>query len=182
MQVDLQQYQNFFSRRNQFLRLIWQISWFLLARPFPRSLGNSWKLFLLRIFGAKIHPTAVVYSTARIYMPWKLHMQEYSCIAPHVNCYNVDDIFIGSHSTISQYSFLCTASHDISDSRNRLIHQPIIIENQAWLGACCFIGMGVTIGEGSVVGAKSYVYKNIAAWTVVSGNPAKFLKKRKLVK
>ena len=103
-------------------------------------------------------------------------------IAPHVNCYNVDDIFIGSHSTISQYSFLCTASHDISDSRNRLIHQPIIIENQAWLGACCFIGMGVTIGEGSVVGAKSYVYKNIAAWTVVSGNPAKFLKKRKLVK
>ena len=47
-------------------------------------------------------------------------------------------------------------------------------------GADVFIGMGVTIGEGAVVGARASVYKNVAPWTVVGGNPAKFIKKRVL--
>ena len=176
--VDLSKYQNQFSRKNQLARLIWTITWTIFARPLPRSLGNFWKIFLLRLFGAKIHSKAVIYSTARIYMPWNLEMDAYACLSPEVDCYNVDKIRIGAHSTISQKTYLCNASHNVTLSNNPLIHKPIIIEDQVWVGANAYIGMGVTIGKGAVVGANACVYKDVEPWTIVGGNPAKFIKNR----
>lgn len=176
--VNLSNYQNRLSKRNQVARFIWNLIWTVFARPFPRSVGNQWKLFLLRLFGAKVHRTSVVYSTVRIYMPWNLEMAEFSCLSPEVDCYNVDKIFIGAHSTVSQKTYLCSASHDVTKSTHPLITAPIIIEDQVWIGADAFIGMGVTIGQGAVVGATASVYKNVSPWTIVGGNPAKFIKNR----
>lgn len=178
--VDLSKYQNTLSRKNQIDRFVWTIVWTVFARPLPRSLGNGWKLFLLRLFGAKVHPKAVVYSNVRIYMPWNLEMEAYSCLSPEVDCYNVAKVKIGAHSTVSQKTYLCTASHDITKSHNPLITAPIIIEDQAWIGASAFIGMGVTIKQGAVVGATASVYKDVEPWTVVGGNPAKLIKKREI--
>jgi putative colanic acid biosynthesis acetyltransferase WcaF len=178
--IDLSQYKNNLSKGHQIKRLVWNVVWFLFARPFPRSIGNSWKLFLLRLFGAKIHKTANVYSSVKIYTPWNLVMKEYSCLAPEVDCYNVDMVIIGANATVSQKTYLCTASHDITKSDNPLITAPIIIEDQSWIGADVFVGMGVTIGEGAVVGAKAAVFKNVEPWTIVGGNPVKFIKKRVL--
>ena len=56
--------------------------------------------------------------------------------------------------------------------------KPIVIEAQAWVAADAFVGMGVTIGEGAVVGARAAVFKDVEPWTVVGGNPAKFIKNR----
>lgn len=179
--IDLSQYKNSLSRKNQFVRLLWTITWGLLARPLPRSLGNNWKIFLLRLFGAKIHKTAVIYSSVTIYMPWNLEMKAHSCLAPHVDCYNVDKITLGANSTVSQKSYLCTASHDINKSDIPLITSPIIIEDQAWIGADVFIGMGVTVGQGAVVGARAATFKNVEPWTIVGGNPAKIINKRKIL-
>ena len=105
-------------------------------------------------------------------------MEKYSCLASEVNCYNVALIRIGANTTVSQGAFLCTASHDITNPLNPLITAPIVIEDQAWIGAKAYIGMGVTIMQGAVVGATASVYKNVEPWTVVGGNPAKFIKKR----
>ena len=113
--VDLTNYKSELGKRNQIKRLIWQIVWCIFAKLFPKRLGNSWKNFLLKLFGAKIHKTAVVYSSAKVYAPWNLEMEEYACLASQVDCYNVDKVFIGKHTTISQKSYLCTASHDISN-------------------------------------------------------------------
>jgi len=179
-QIDLSKYQNALSRKNQIARFLWVVVWGLFARPIPRSLLSGWKRFLLRCFGGKIHKTAVIYSNVRIYMPWNLEMEQFSCLAPEVDCYNAAKIKIGAHSTISQKSYLCSASHDITDKHLPLITAPIIIEDQAWIGASAFIGLGVTIGQGAVVGATASVYKDIEAWTVVGGNPAKFIKKREI--
>lgn len=177
-QLDLSQYHNTLSRKHQTIRLLWTVTWSLLAKPLPRSIGSGWKRFLLKLFGAQIDSTAVVYSSARIYYPPNLIMEKYSCIASDVDCYNVAPVRIGANATVSQGAFLCTASHDITDPHNRLITAPIIIENQAWIAAAAFVGMGVTIGEGAVVGARAAVFKDVEPWTVVGGNPAKFIKKR----
>lgn len=177
-QIDLSKYHNALSWKHQVIRLLWEIVWGLLVRPLPRSLGLGWKRTLLRLFGAKIHPTAVVYSSAKIYFPRNLIMDAYSCLASDVDCYNVDVIHIGANATVSQGAFLCTASHDITNSLNPLITAPIVIEDQAWVAADAFIGMGVTVGQGAVVGARAAVFKNVEPWTVVGGNPAKFIKKR----
>ena len=180
--VDLSHYHNSLSRQHQFIRLIWCVVWMLFARPLPRSIGSGWKRFLLRCFGAKIHRTAHVYSTAKIYYPANLMMEEYSCMSSDVECYNVDFVKISANTTVSQGAFICTASHDISSPQHPLITSPIILEDQVWVGAKAFIGKGVTVGQGAVVGATASVYRDVEPWTVVGGNPAKFIKKRVIKK
>ena len=176
--IDLSQYHNALSRKNQIIRMLWTIVWGIFARPLPRSVGSGWKRFLLRLFGAQIAPTAVVYSSAKVYYPANLIMEAYSCLASDVDCYNVAPITIGANSTVSQGAYLCTASHDITNPLNPLITAPIVIEDQAWVAAGAFVSMGVTIGQGAVVGARAAVFKSVEPWTVVGGNPAKFIKER----
>lgn len=173
-------YQNKLGRRHQFLRLIWNAVWLIGARWLPRSAGTGWKRTLLRMFGADVASTACVYSSTRIYYPPNLTMHPYSCLASEVDCYNVAPIVIGTHVTVSQKTTLCTASHDIADRNHQLITRPITICDDAWVAAEAFVGPGVTIGEGAVVGARAAVFKDVEAWTVVGGNPAKFIKKRVL--
>jgi putative colanic acid biosynthesis acetyltransferase WcaF len=105
-------------------------------------------------------------------------MDEYSCLGPFVDCYCVAPIKIGAHATVSQYSFLCTASHDIEQTQMPLVTAPIQIGAGAWIAADVFVGPGVTVGDGAVVGARSTLLKDVEPWAVVAGNPARFIKKR----
>lgn len=160
------------------LRFVWNIVWPLATCMLPRSTGMCWKRMLLRLFGAQIDATAQVYSSARIYYPPNLVMEAYSCLDERVNCYNVAPISIGANTTVSQGAFLCTASHDITHPLNLLVTAPIRLEDQVWVAAEAFVGMGVTLGQGAVVGACAVVVKDVAPWTVVGGNPARFIKNR----
>lgn len=178
--TNLSKYENRLGRKHQAVRMLWNILWPLTTWFLPRSLGMGWKRSLLRMFGAKVHPTAQVYSSARIYYPANLTMEAYSCLADGVECYNVAPVTVGAHSTISQGSLLCTASHDITDSHHRLVTAPIVVEDQVWIGARAYIGMGVVVRQGAVVGATASVYKTVEPWTVVGGNPARFIKKREI--
>lgn len=178
--IDLSGYENRLGRKHQVVRMLWNILWPLTTWFLPRSLGMGWKRSLLRMFGAKVHPTAQVYSSARIYYPANLTMEAYSCLADGVECYNVAPVTVGAHSTISQGTLLCTASHDITDSHHRLVTAPIVVEDQVWIGARAYIGMGVVVRQGAVVGATASVYKTVEPWTVVGGNPARFIKKREI--
>lgn len=54
--------------------------------------------------------------------------------------------------------------------------KPIMIHKNAWIGMNVIVLKGVEIGEGAVVGAGSVVTKDVPAWTVVAGNPAKIIK------
>ena len=94
--------------------------------------------------------------------------------------YCVDKVYIGPHATISQFTHLCTASHDIHCPHMRLITAPIRIEASAWVCADAFVGPGVRIGDGAVVAARAVAVKDVEPWTVVGGNPAKFIKRREL--
>lgn len=182
MKVDLSKYHNRHTLKNQFFRILWSMVYYVLFRTFPSRLFNKWRIFLLKCFGAKIEYSCDVYNSVKIWAPWNLVMGKYSCLGPGVDCYNVDKIIIGDNTVISQKTFLCTCSHDITDSLNPLITAPVIIESQVWVAAECYVGMGVTIHEGAVIGAKGCVFKNIDSWSIVGGNPAKFIKKRIIIK
>ena len=159
------------SFRNKAGRAIWHIIWLLLFRPTPRSF-HLWRSFLLKLFGAKLGKAVHCYPSARIWAPWNLEMGDHSCLSEQVDCYCVDKIRIGAHATVSQYSFLCTASHDYTDLSMPLMTAPIVIGEHAWVTADVFVGPGVSIGEGAVVTARSSVFSDIEPWVVVSGNPA----------
>ncbi len=163
-------------------RVIWYLINNTIFRCLPGKPLRYIRNGLLKLFGAKIPWRIPIYCSVNIYMPWNLIVGEYSCIGPHVTIYNKDLIQIGDDVVISQKAYLCTASHNISDPQMKLVKKPIIIENRAWIASEAFIGMGVTIGEGAVVGARAAVFRNVEAWTVVGGNPARPIKKRKLNK
>ncbi len=176
--IDLSRYQDKLTLTNKLARVLWRTVAAVLFRPFGSSWLMPWRRFILVIFKAKLGKGVQIYSSARIWAPWNLEMEDYSCIAPEVDCYNVDKIKIGRNSVVSQKAYLCTASHDITDPLHPLITAPIRIEDQAWIAADSFVGMGVNIGQGAVVGARAAVFKNVEPWTVVGGNPAKFIKTR----
>lgn len=178
----IEKYQDNLTLTNKSRRLIWNITCLFLFRPFSLPYFRNWRIFVLRCFGAKIGEGCVVHSNAEIWDPKNLSVGKYTCIGPQTKIYNPARIFLGDKVTISQYAYLCTASHDISDKKNILITESIRVESFAWVAADAFVGMGVTIGEGAVVGARAAVFKDVEPWTVVGGNPAKFIKKRVIEK
>ncbi|MFZ4699314.1 MAG: hypothetical protein ACOYMG_04635, partial [Candidatus Methylumidiphilus sp.] len=158
---------------------MWNLVWLLLYRPSPVLL-HGWRRFLLRVFGAKIGRGAHPYPSAKIWAPWNLEMGDHSCLSHYVDCYCVDRVTLGAYTTVSQYSFLCTASHDYTDISMPLITAPITLGNRVWVTADVFIAPGVTIGDGAVITARSSVFQDIQAWTVAKGNPARPVKPRLL--
>ena len=107
-------------------------------------------------------------------------MGAYACLSADVDCYTVAPITIGDNATVSQGVKLCTAGHDISSRVMELTTAPIAIQANAWIAGWSIVLPGVTIGEGAVVAAGAVVTKDVEPWTVVGGNPAKFIKKREL--
>ena len=158
--------------RGKLARALWQVVWLLLFRPSPVPL-HAWRRFLLRLFGATIEARTTPYPSVRVWAPWNLTMRMHSCLGPYVDCYCVDKVELGRHVTVSQYSFLCTATHDFRKKGMPLITAPIVIQDHAWITADAFIGPGVTIGQGSVIGARSVVTRDTDPWTVVAGIPGR---------
>jgi len=136
---------------------------------------------MLKAFGAKIDHKAYIYASCKVFAPWNLIVGR-ACIGPHTQVYNKAMITIGNDSVISQGAFLCSASHDIVSTMLPLKTASISIGDNVWVASDAFIGMGVTVGEGAVVGARAAVFKSVEPWTVVGGNPAQFIKKRVIEK
>ena len=158
-------------------RLAWGAVQSTLFAWSPRPLFR-WRAVLLNLFGAKLHPRARVYPRAKIWYPPNLTMGRNATIADHVDCYSVEPVTIGEGTTISQYSYLCGATHDFDDPGFPLVPMPITIGARVWIAADVFVSPGVTIGEGAVVGARSSVFRDIEAWTVYAGSPARALRPR----
>jgi len=162
-------------------RAIWNVVAAILFRPFITSVFRLWRISLLKLFGAKVTWDANVYASVKIWAPWRLQMGHRACLGPNVICYNQDWVILKDDAVVSQYSYLCTASHDVEKQNtadDSLIIAPIVLEKKSWVGSRAFIGLGVQVGENAIVGATASVYKSVEANTIVGGNPAKVLKQR----
>ena len=166
-----------FSFSHRAYRAAWAIAWLVLARWTP-PFFNPWRCFLLRLFGARIARTARVQASVRIWYPANLEMGEQACLGPRVDCYAMAKITLGAYALASQGAHLCAGTHDIDDSDFKLRTAPIAIGSRAWIAAEAFVGPGVTIGEGAVLGARGVAFSDLEAWTVYAGNPARALRKR----
>ena len=173
-------YVNRFTLGQKVARVLWSLACTVLFRPtFARFYPcQLWRNLLLRMFGTKTWYQAQYFPTVRIWAPWNLKTGRSVAIDDNVDLYNVASITMGHMVSISRRAFLCTASHDISDLGRPLKTAPIKIGNGVWIGAEAYVGPGVTIGEGAVIAARAVVVKDVPAWTVVGGNPAKFIKER----
>ena len=172
-------YQSEFPFSQKVERLIWTIV-YILAFKFSPRICFGWRSMLLRLMGAKIGSRCKIYPKAKIWFPKNLKIGDGVIIGDEANLYNVASITLASEVTISQGAFLCTASHNIESPNRELITSSITVDRGAWIFAGAFIFMGIQIGEGAIVGARSVVIKNVEAFDVIGGNPAKVIKKRKV--
>ncbi|RMH26364.1 MAG: putative colanic acid biosynthesis acetyltransferase [Planctomycetota bacterium] len=162
---------------NRVARVAWGLVQGSLFRWSPR-IAHRWRNLLLRAFGADVHPTARVYPRARIWGPWNLTMGPYATIADDVDCYCVAKVTLGERAIVSQYSYLCGATHDFERPSRPLTPKPITIGAGAWVAADVFVAPGVTIGQDTVVGARSSVFSDLPARSVCFGTPARVIRER----
>lgn len=164
------------SRRELMGRVLWAACG-PLFRYSPRLLWG-WRCFMLRLFGAKVGRNVQIHPTATIFIPWNLEIGDWSSVGFDALIYNLGPVRIGSKVTVSQRAHLCAGSHDFRDPAMTLLKLPIDIGDEAWICADAFVGPGVGVGEGAVVGARAVVVRDVAAGIIVGGNPAKVIGKR----
>lgn len=166
-----------FSVRNKVYRTLWGMFYVIFLKFSPVQLFYV-RNFFLRLFRASVNLDARVYSSAKIWSPENLSVGEGSTIGPRVNVYNQGAISIGFRVIISQDVTLCASTHDYNDPVHPLLLRPITIQDHAWICAEAFIGPGVTVGQGAVIGARAVLIKDAEPWCVYAGNPAVKIKER----
>lgn len=166
------------STRNRAGRALWIVTWALLGRPSPRPL-HAWRSLLLRLFGAQLGAHCHVYPGATVWAPWNLVCDDTVGIADGVVIYNAAPVRLGSHCVVSQDAYLCTATHDFDNAAFPMISRPITIGAYAWICARACVCPGVQVGEGAVLGLASIATRDLEAWTVHAGHPARAIRARR---
>jgi putative colanic acid biosynthesis acetyltransferase WcaF len=151
---------------------LWAVVWRLLFRPTPKPL-TRWRLWLLRCFGAKVSGRPFVDASAVIKMPWNLEIEDRACLGPRSEVYNLARVTLRERCTLAQEAYLCAGTHDFSQRHLPLVVGPIVVGADAFVCARAFVLPGIVIGAGAIVGACAVVTKDVTAWTIVAGNPAR---------
>lgn len=138
----------------------------------------GWRRFLLRMFGAKIGCDVKVRPTVQITYPWKISIGDFSWVGDDTVLYSLGNISIGSNTAIAHHNYICTGNHDYTSVRFDISAEPVHIGNEVWITTDIFIAPGVTIGDGTVVGARSTVLNDLPAGMVCYGSPAMPVKPR----
>jgi putative colanic acid biosynthesis acetyltransferase WcaF len=138
----------------------------------------GWRRLLLRAFGARIGKGVLVRASVKIVYPWKLSIGDFSWIGDEVTLYTLAEITIGDNAVVSQQSYLCTGSHDYTRTTFDLYALPIRIEPETWIATRVFVGPGVTVGRGTIVGAASVVLKDVPPGLITAGSPLKVIRPR----
>lgn len=167
-----------YTRAQNLRRVLWALCtplFRLSPRPF-----FGWRRMLLRAFGARVGAQAHVYPSTRVTMPWNLELGAWSSLGEDVLVYNLGGVTIGERVTVSLRAHLCAGSHDYTRPDFPLLMLPIHLADQSWICADAFVGPSVSVGEGAVVAARAVAVKDVAAWTIVAGNPAQPVGRRQI--
>src|SRR5579871_4984595 len=162
-------------------RMLWAAVQATLFRWSPRS-WHGFRSRLLRLFGSTIAEPGqvVIFPTARILFPARLTLEPRSMVGRSVALYNPAPITLRRGANISQNCHLCSGTHDYRKWSMPLVAKPIVVGENAWLGADVFVGPGVTVGALCVVGARSVVVRDLPERTVCAGHPCRVIKERPL--
>jgi putative colanic acid biosynthesis acetyltransferase WcaF len=177
MLKEIPKYIDTIPKSDKLYRLTWRIVSLFLFKPFSLPFFNVWRIFLLKCFGARIGKYCHIYASAYIPSPRNLSMGIHSTLGPEVKLHFGKTI-IGNKVTVSQRTYLCSATHETTSLNIPFIAGEIIIKDFVWIAAEAFIMNNIVIGEGAIVGARAAVFTDVEPWTIVGGNPAKFIKKR----
>ncbi|MDV2582166.1 acyltransferase [Alkalibacillus haloalkaliphilus] len=166
--------------------LIFKILYHLFAKKLPRS-NQTLSLGAKKI--RLIIARRILYASGKniniekgAHFTNKVKIGENSGIG--INCMLYGPVSIGENVMMGPEVYIYTSNHGFRDRETPMIEQsmlkeqPVEICNDVWIGSRVTILPGVTIGEGSVIGASSVVTKDVPPYTIVAGNPAKVIGNR----
>lgn len=147
----------------------------------PLNPVSGTKVWLLRLFGAKVGKGVLIKPGVNIKYPWKLRIGDWVWIGERVWIDNLTVVTIGNQVCISQGAMLLTGNHNYKSQNFDLITESIVIEDGCWIGAKSTVCPGVVCETHAVLAVGSIATTNLHAWTIYQGNPAKAVRKRAFI-
>jgi putative colanic acid biosynthesis acetyltransferase WcaF len=163
--------------------LLKQLLWFFLGAPLVETRlipVSSFKVFLLRCFGAKIGQRNRLKPGVKIKFPWRLTIGNDCWLGENSWLDNIAPITLEDDVCLSQGVYLCTGNHDWNHPHFQLIPAAIHIESGSWIAARAVIGPGVVVGKGAVLCLGSVANTSLEPMTICAGNPSIPIKKRNI--
>ena len=163
--------------------LLVEALWYFVGLPLLSShciTSSRFRAALLRIFGAQVGKGVCIKPRLRVKFPWYLTIGDYSWIGEDVWIDNLAEVRIGAHTCVSQGVYLCTGNHDWSHRHMKLQRRPIVVGQGVWIAARALICPGIEIGDGAIVSAGSVVSRNVPAFEIHGGNPARLVRRRRM--
>jgi putative colanic acid biosynthesis acetyltransferase WcaF len=136
------------------------------------------KVFLLRVFGAKLGVGVCIKPNVHIKFPWKLTVGNHVWIGEQVWIDNLAEVSIGNHVCISQGAYLLTGNHDFKKASFDLLIGSIVLEDGVWIGAKTVVCPGVTAGSHSILTVGSVANRSLEPFGIYRGNPAEKIRDR----
>lgn len=168
---------NFHPGKNILVIILWNLISILLVRN-PAILSSSFKVMILKLFGAKIGKGVIIKQGVNIKYPWKLNIGDYSWVGENVWIDNLVSVDIGSNVCISQGALLLTGNHNYKLRTFDLILGPIVIEEGVWIGARAVVCPGITCKSHAVLTVGSVANTDLEERMIYQGNPATSKKER----
>ena len=175
--VDLSKYHSGYKQKK------WKISvWHFINALFFNSFNPliGLKVFLLKMFGAKIGKGLYIKPYVNIKFPWLLTIGDYCWIGENVWIDNLTDVTIGNNCCISQGAMLLCGNHNYKKQTFDLILGKIVIEDGAWIGAKSVVCPGVTVKSHAILTVGSVASNDLEAYRIYKGNPAVVVRKREI--
>jgi len=140
--------------------------------------SHRFRRCVYRCFGVTIARSSALHWRARFFAPEQLAVGEHCSIGNDAFFDAREGIRIGACVNIASEVRIYTRQHDIDDPDFREIGGPVAIHDYAYIGTRVTILPGVTVAEGAVVASGAVVTKDVAAYTLVGGVPAEFIRNR----
>ncbi len=168
---------NYYKPGNVVVRVFWYcINLLFFLNPWnPFSFI---KIFLLRLFGAKVGKGVVIKPNVNIKYPWKLEIGSNVWIGEKVWIDNLAKTVISDNVCVSQGAMLLCGNHNYKKTSFDLIVRQIILEEGVWIGAQSVVCPGVICKSHSILAVGSVATKSLNAYTIYQGNPAIELRER----
>ncbi|AEI49056.1 WcaF family extracellular polysaccharide biosynthesis acetyltransferase [Runella slithyformis] len=178
--TDLSKYDNSWYKQPPLLK---NVLWFVANALFLNSyllIPVSFKRFILRAFGAKMGKGVMIKPKVNIKYPWLLSIGNDVWIGEEVWIDNLTEVSLGNNVCLSQGAMLLTGNHDYTRSTFDLSVGKIVIEEGVWIGAKAIVCPNVICHSHAVLAVHSVAVKNLEAYGIYQGNPAQWIRERKI--
>ena len=179
-EVDLEKFDNSWYKPGSFLK---RFFWHIFSNTFINStlpVPMKIKILILRLFGASVGQNVTIKPSVNIKYPWFLVIKNNVWIGEQVWIDNFVEVLMEDNVCISQGALLLTGNHNYSKETFDLMPAKIILERGSWIGAKSVVCPGINVKTHAVLAVGSVATRDLEPYSIYQGNPAIFVRERKI--